>query len=424
MYNGSITARLQFYSRFSPSRLVSGRLFHLLRKCLLLPVCPVVLEIVSHPVLDVEGERRARADFECVQTGMTRSAVLGALSAGLLALSVVIPAAASAAPTAGESSGNELAGKTVFLDPGHQGTDHSENLARQVDDGRGGTKDCQTTGMTTVDGVAEHTINWNVSQLVKSSLESLGAKVVSSRADDTGWGGCVDERAKMASDSGADVAVSIHADSTTTSVDADKHGFHLIVPTLPIPDSAADAAQSGGGRAASNLMRDAYVRAGFTPANYSGVSDGLQERFDIAGPALTSVPLVFVEMANGSNPDDAAVLESDEGQLKHAIAISTGVIDYLLGPETAVEPAEADAESGVPATPPIVAGPLATTTPTPTPTPTPTSTGATPLSRLLSGISPYIDSVGIDGLTDLVTPDNVTSVSNFARGLLEQLMDS
>ncbi|MBY4205102.1 N-acetylmuramoyl-L-alanine amidase [Rhodococcus fascians] len=322
------------------------------------------------------------------------------------------PATAPSATPGTESAGRELTGKTVFLDPGHQGTAHSENLQRQVDDGRGGTKDCQTTGMTTVDGVPEHTINWKVSELVRSSLESLGATVKTSRVDDTGWGGCVDDRARAASASGADVAVSIHADSTSTTTDTDKHGFHLIVPTLPIPNAAADAAQSEGGRSASKLMRDSYVRAGFDPANYSGVVDGIQERSDVAGPALTTVPLVFVEMGNGANPDDAAVLEGSDGQVKHAIAISTGIIDYLLGAETASSPDVAVPTASAP-TPTSATVPAATST---------SVAGRSALSRLLESVSPYVESFGVDGLKGLVTDENVSSVSTFARGLLNRIL--
>ncbi len=343
------------------------------------------------------------------------------MCAGILGAGILVSAPAGAAPATDSPSaaaGSELSGKTVFLDPGHQGTGHSENLQRQVDDGRGGTKDCQTTGMTTLDGVPEHTINWKVSELVRSSLESLGATVKTSRADDTGWGGCVDDRARAASESGADLAVSIHADSTSTTTDTGKHGFHLIVPTLPIPNAAADAAQSGGGRTASKLMRDSYVRAGFDPANYAGVDDGIQERSDVAGPALTTVPLVFVEMGNGSNPDDAALLESSEGQLEHAIAISTGIIDYLLGAETSATTAASPAAAP--------AGTTSTDTPAPaTSSPTGAGTaveGRSALSRLLESVSPYIDSFGVDGLASLVTQDNVASVSNFAQGLLKQML--
>ncbi|MFC8527100.1 N-acetylmuramoyl-L-alanine amidase [Nocardia sp. NPDC057227] len=249
----------------------------------------------------------------------TRVVLAPILTASAFALA---PAAVQAQP-----ANNELAGRTVFLDPGHQGSEHAEDLSRQVDNGRGGTKPCQTTGMTTINGVPEHTVNWEVTQLVKSSLESLGARVVLSRADDTGWGACVDERAAAANRSGAAIAVSIHADGAP----ADQRGFHLIVPQLPIPDPAADRAQSGAGRAASTTMRDAYVRAGFSPATYGGAMAGIQTRADIAGPALTHVPAVFVEMGNGANPEDAAVLESPEGQLQHAIAITTGIAGYLLG---------------------------------------------------------------------------------------------
>lgn len=356
---------------------------------------------------------------------ITSSATAALMCAGILGAGVIVAAPATAVPPATTPSaatpsatGSELSGKTVFLDPGHQGTAHSKNLQRQVNDGRGGTKDCQTTGMTTVDGVPEHTINWKVSELVRSSLESLGATVVTSRVDDSGWGGCVDDRARAASESGADVAVSIHADSTSTAADDSKRGFHLIVPTVPIPNAAAEAAQSEGGRAASKLMRDSYVRAGFAPANYAGVDEGIQERSDIAGPALTTVPLVFVEMGNGSNPGDAALLESSDGQLKHAIAISTGIIDYLLGAETSSTTAATPAAVTPASTTSVDASPDA-----PSATGTKTAVeGRSTLSRLLESVSPYIQTFGVDGLKGLATPENVSSVSTFAQGLLKQIL--
>ncbi|WP_446221317.1 N-acetylmuramoyl-L-alanine amidase [Nocardia sp. IBHARD005] len=259
-----------------------------------------------------------------MQPNIIKAGICSTVSAAVVvSLSGLVPVTAHAAP---EPATSELAGKTIFLDPGHQGSAHSQDLSRQVDDGRGGTKDCQTTGMTSLNGIPEHTINWDVAQLVRASLEALGADVVLSRADDTGWGGCVDDRARAANQSGADVAVSIHADSAGP----DQHGFHMIVPQLPIPDTVADKAQSGDGRLASSAVRDAYLAAGFSPANYAGVLAGLQTRADVAGPALTQVPLVFVEMGNGANVVDAARLESRQGQLEHAVAITTGVVGFLL----------------------------------------------------------------------------------------------
>lgn len=293
-----------------------------------------------------------------IKTGV-RLAVAAVTTAGVLA-----PAAALAAPAApaDPDMSTRLAGKTVFLDPGHQGTNHSEDLNRQVNDGRGGTKECQTTGMTSRGGVPEHTINWNVAQLVRQSLEALGAHVVMSRQDDTGWGGCVDERAAAANSSGAAVAVSIHADGAPEQ----DHGFHLIVPQLPVPDAKANQAQSGPGQVATNAVRDAYKQAGFTPANYAGAVDGLQTRSDIAGPALTEVPDVFIEMGNGANVDDATMLESPDGQLKHAIAITTGLVSYLIGVAPGgTSPAASPADS--PASAPQAGASESTTAPTTTP---------------------------------------------------------
>lgn len=260
------------------------------------------------------------------QPSIIRAGICSAVTAAVtVTLSGFVPVTATAEPAQPDLA-NKLAGKTVFLDPGHQGPGHSENVAKQVSDGRGGTKDCQTTGMVTVNGVPEHTINWNVAQLVKTALEQFGAQVKLSRLDDQGWGGCVDDRARAANESGAAVAVSIHADSAP----ADQRGFHLIVPELPIPDATINAIQSNAGLAASTAMRDAYLGAGFVPAPYAS-ADGLMPRRDIAGPALTAVPDVFIEMGNGANAEDAALLESKEGQLKHAVTITTGLVGYLLG---------------------------------------------------------------------------------------------
>nr|WP_245672954.1 N-acetylmuramoyl-L-alanine amidase [Aldersonia kunmingensis] len=302
---------------------------------------------------------------------------------------IVVPGVASAEPTP-ESMMTKLVGTSVFLDPGHQGNGHTENLARQVNDGRGGTKECQTTGMTSAGGVPEHTINWNVAQLVKASLETLGAKVMLSRADDSGWGGCVDERAAAASRSGADVAISIHADSAPAA----DHGFHLIVPALPIPDAKANEVQSGKGLEFSKSIRDAYVKSGFTPANYAGVAEGLQTRADIAGPALTTIPLAFLEMGNGANPDDAKLLETEEGQVKQAIAITTGVVSYLLGNTSATTEALALPSGSTPEASDASAKPR---TSTPKSTPKTGDDGDDLLGTAVQLLSPLLSALGIGG---------------------------
>ncbi|WP_405484398.1 N-acetylmuramoyl-L-alanine amidase [Nocardia sp. NBC_00511] len=288
-----------------------------------------------------------------MKPSITKAGIYTAVTAAAITtVAGLFPVAALAAPAAPDLP-QKLTGKTVFLDPGHQGPGHTQDVNKQVSDGRGGTKACQTTGMTSLHGIAEHTINFNVAELVRTSLETLGAHVVMSRPDDTGWGGCVDDRAAAANQSGADVAVSIHADSGP----ADGRGFHLIIPQLPVADAKANEVQSGAGLTANKAMRDAYVQSGYSPATYNGAVDGLQTRADIAGPALTEVPDIFLEMGNGANVDDAQQLETPEGQLKHAVTITTGIASYLLGVPVPTdnaaksEPATAPAPQAVPAQP-------------------------------------------------------------------------
>src|SRR5699024_7122195 len=154
---------------------------------------------------------------------MKRSAITSLLLAGVTAAAFALPATAAA----DEVPQDALAGKTVFLDPGHQQSAAGHDMSKQVDDGYGGTKNCQTSGMTALGGTPEYEITYNVAEIVKGALQQLGADVVMSRGA-TGWGGCITDRADKADDSGADVAVSIHADSTKEGPDPVDHGFHLI----------------------------------------------------------------------------------------------------------------------------------------------------------------------------------------------------
>src|ERR1700733_8647326 len=68
----------------------------------------------------------------------------------------------------------DLTGKVIVLDPGH-GASADGPLSRQVPNGRGGTKDCQTSGTSTDAGFPEHTFNWDVALLVQSALNAMGA---------------------------------------------------------------------------------------------------------------------------------------------------------------------------------------------------------------------------------------------------------
>ncbi|HEY9312031.1 N-acetylmuramoyl-L-alanine amidase [Williamsia sp.] len=285
--------------------------------------------------------------------------VAGLTTLALAASLIAMPTTASAEPA--PAQGTALTGKTIFLDPGHQGSSAGQDLNKPVPDGRGGTKACQTTGATSPGGVAEHKVNWDITQLVKAGLESQGAKVVLSRQDDTGWGGCIDERINAANASNADIAVNVHADSTSVGTDETKSGFHIIVPQLPVPDATVQQVQSGPGRNAAGLMRDAFKDAGLVPANYAGAQDGVQARSDVAAANLTKVPNVFVELGNLSNTADAAALTGPDGQLKYAVGLIDGMLRFLLTGDSPAAPATSSSTAAPAPAAPTSAAPTTTT---------------------------------------------------------------
>jgi len=104
-----------------------------------------------------------------------------------------------------------IAGKIVFLDPAHNGANDA-SINRQVPTGRGGAKECQTTGTTTDGGYPEHSFNWDTVLLIRAELSQLGVRTALSRGDDNALGPCLDQRAAMANALRPDAIVSIHAD--------------------------------------------------------------------------------------------------------------------------------------------------------------------------------------------------------------------
>jgi N-acetylmuramoyl-L-alanine amidase len=215
-------------------------------------------------------------------------------------------------------SASSIEGKSVFLDPGHSGANDA-SIDNQVPNGRGGTKECQTTGAATNDGYSEHSFNWDVANRVRAALEQMGAHVEMSRPDDASAGPCVDQRATAANLMRPDADVSIHADGGPAS----GHGFHVNYSAPPL-----NAAQSGPAIRLAAAMRDAMTAAGLQPSSYIG-SDGLYGRADLAGLNLAEYPAVLVETGNMRNAGDAASMETSDGRQRYADAITAGIVAFL-----------------------------------------------------------------------------------------------
>ena len=234
-----------------------------------------------------------------------------------MAICVLIAASAAIIPTATAAPSN-IAGMVVFIDPGHNGSNDA-SISRQVPTGRGGTKDCQTTGTATNSGYMEHTFTWDTALRVRAELNALGVRTAMSRGNDTGLGPCVDARADMANAMHPNAILSIHADGGPPS----GRGFHVNYSAPPL-----NQVQAGASVQYARIMRDQLQASGLPPANYIG-QDGLYGRSDLAGLNLAQYPSILVECGNMKNPADSALLESPEGRQKYADALVRGVAGFL-----------------------------------------------------------------------------------------------
>ncbi|OBJ32679.1 Rv3717 family N-acetylmuramoyl-L-alanine amidase [Mycolicibacter heraklionensis] len=241
-----------------------------------------------------------------------RAVVCVASAACLLAAGIVAPAAPA------DPANPAVAGKTVFLDPGHSGANDA-SIAQQVPNGRGGTKPCQTSGTAADDGYPEHSLNWDVTNRIRTELERLGVHTELSRGDDTSVGPCIDARAAAANAAHPDAIVSIHADGGPAS----GRGFHVNYSSPALND-----AQSGPAVALAGDIRDSLLAAGIPQSSYLG-ADGLYGRADLAGLNLAEYPAVLVELGNMRNAQDAALLESADGRAQYAAAVTNGIVAYL-----------------------------------------------------------------------------------------------
>jgi N-acetylmuramoyl-L-alanine amidase len=236
----------------------------------------------------------------------------------------------AAAGTASARAALPLTGKVVVLDPGHNPTDrdHTAEINRLVDIGTE-RKACDTTGTATKAGYAEAAFTLDVVHRARALLTARGATV--KLTHDTGgpaFGPCIDERARIGNEAGADAAISVHADGSA----AGNRGFHVILPASVhqgIADTRSIVAPSR--RLGTAVRRHFADATGSAPANYLAGGTGLVTRSDLGGLNLTTVPKVFIECGNMRDPKDAAELTAPAWRQSAAEGIADGITAFLQG---------------------------------------------------------------------------------------------
>jgi N-acetylmuramoyl-L-alanine amidase len=229
------------------------------------------------------------------------------------------PASPSGTPS---TAAKPLAGKVVGIDPGHNGRNGTDPayLDRQIWNGRE-SEDCDTTGTETDAGYTEALFNFRVARFLRADLVRDGARVVLTRPSNHGIGPCVTRRAEILNNSGANVAIDIHADGGPPS----GRGFAILEP---VSDGPNDTVITSSERFGRDVRRAFLTGTSMPTSTYDGYR-GITQRDDLAGLNLTRVPKVLIECGNMRNATDARLLTSASFQRQAARALTAAIIRFL-----------------------------------------------------------------------------------------------
>jgi N-acetylmuramoyl-L-alanine amidase len=213
-------------------------------------------------------------------------------------------------------------GKTVGIDPGHNGrnADDPGYINQLVWNGRA-QETCDTTGTESNGGYTEARFNFNVARYLQADLRRDGARVVLTRHSNDGVGPCVNRRAQILNRGHSSVAIDIHADGGP----AWGRGFTVLEP---VADGPNDKVIKSSVRFGSDVRSALLKYTSMPRSNYYG-HDGVIFRSDLAGLNLTTEPKILIESGNMRNATDARLLQAAWFQKRLARAFTAAIVVFL-----------------------------------------------------------------------------------------------
>lgn len=229
-------------------------------------------------------------------------------------------AAASAVPASDENTANanqtSTNGHIVCIDAGHQ----QAGISEQEPNGPGSSvmKAKLTTGTSGIStGLAEYQLNLDVSQMLQQELLNRGYQVIMIRTtNDCPMSNA--ERAVYANESGAEIFVRIHANS---SDDSSVNGAMFYAPSAANPYLSADVIS------ASNTL--ASTMLSFYCSTTGLANKGLLQDDGMTGINWCTIPVTIVEMGFMSNPEEDQKMANPEFQALIAQGLANGIDAYF-----------------------------------------------------------------------------------------------
>ena len=205
--------------------------------------------------------------------------------------------------------------QTVVLDPGHSSVVASGT--EPLGPGSTENKAADTSGTSgTVSGLTEYELNLTVSQKLRTELQNRGYTVLMTRESNDVPVSCI-ERADVANNSDADAFVRIHANG---SEDSSAKGAMTIciAPGNPFYPALYEQARALSDCIINNLSEVTGCE-----------NDGVWETDSMSGNNWSQVPATIVEMGYMTNPDEDALMATDDYQNKIVKGIADGIDQYF-----------------------------------------------------------------------------------------------
>lgn len=272
-----------------------------------------IVDALEEAETDVETDGKVSTAEDAKASGRTASQNTAVMTGSIAALGAQIQTLANSSTRSGDV--------VVALDPGH---------------------DSKHTGATGIGGLKEEVLTLKIANYCKEELEKYsGVQVYMTRTsascpypNNSSSGGDIGDRVLAAVDAGADIFVSIHLNSSTSS---SPNGAEVIVPNNNWkPDVAKEGRELAQAildelKAVGVNMRPNEIYSKDTTVNEKYPDGSKSDYFSVQIYAKEAgIPGIIVEHAFLSNSNDVnKFLKTESGLKKLGVADATGIAEYL-----------------------------------------------------------------------------------------------